>query len=432
MTSLTTSPAADRRRRTGARAVPPWRVVFGAVFVMSWCGNQFSPLLLLYKHEEHYSTLLVNLLLGVYVGGLAPALLLAGALSDRYGRRPVMSVGTLTALAAGAVLALGPLGVAPLFIGRLLSGVTVGIAMAVGNSWLKELSQAPHDLAADAGAGARRASTAFTLGSGLGALVAGALAQWGPRPEVLPFVLQIAVAAPFVWLVRRIPETSPGDLGGPLRRQLRVPAAGHKRFLRVVAVAAPWLFASAALAYGYLPVLLSGSTGSWGLAYATALTGLTLGVAALIQPWAKRIDSPSSARGLVVFLFLTAAGLLVMTGAQYWQSLWLGLAAALVLGCAIGTGLVSGLLEVQRIAGPRDLAGLTGVFYTLAYAGFLTPIVLAAVTSLFGTTTLLLALVVLALLCAASVLLAYRRHLPTGERAATLGMPGQPTGAARR
>ncbi|WP_420031620.1 hypothetical protein ACN2WE_01565 [Streptomyces sp. cg28] len=155
-------------------------------------------------------------------------------------------------------------------------------------------------------------------------------------------------------------------------------------------------------------------------------------MAALIQPWAKRIDSPSSARGLVVFLFLTAAGLLVMTGAQYWQSLWLGLAAALVLGCAIGTGLVSGLLEVQRIAGPRDLAGLTGVFYTLAYAGFLTPIALAAVTSLFGTTTLLLALVVLALLCAASVPLAYRRHLPTGERAATVGVPEQPTDVARR
>ncbi|MFD0441370.1 MFS transporter [Streptomyces chartreusis] len=389
--------------------------MFGAIFAMSWCGNQFSPLLLMYKQHDHYSTLLVNLLLGVYVGGLAPALLLSGALSDRHGRRPMMTVGMLTALAAGAVLALGPLGPVPLFVGRLLSGVTVGIAMAVGNSWLKELSQPPHDTDADTGAGARRASTAFTLGSGLGALAAGSLAQWGPRPEVLPFLLQMAVAVPFLWLVRRVPETSPGGLGGPLRRQLRVPAAGHRRFVRVVAIAAPWLFACAALAYGYLPVLLSDATGRWGLAYATALTGLTLGVAALVQPFAKRIDTPSSARSLVVFLFLAAAGILVMTGAQHWQSPALGVAAALVLGCAIGTGLVSGLLEVQRIAGPRDLAGLTGVFYTLAYAGFLTPMVLAAVTPPFSTTVLLLTLVVLALLCGTSVLLAYRRHLPIRE-----------------
>ncbi|MFI9081938.1 MFS transporter [Streptomyces sioyaensis] len=409
-----------------ATAGRPWRTVFGTVFVMSWCGNQFSPLLLMYERQDHYSTLLVNLLLGVYVLGLVPALLVAGALSDRYGRRPVLTVGTITSLAAGITLALGALGPVPLFVGRLLSGVTVGIAMAVGNSWLKELSQGPHDPEADAGAGARRASLAFTLGSGLGALVAGALAQWGPWPEVVPFVVQVAVALPFAWLVRRVPETSPGGTAGPIRAQLRVPAAGHRRFVRVVVISVPWLFASCGLAYGYLPVLLSSATGSWGLAYATALTALTLGVAALVQPLAKRIDSPSSARGLVVFLFLTAVGLSVLTAAYHWQSPLLGVVTTLVLGCAVGTGLVSGLLEVQRIAGPRDLAGLTGVFYSVAYAGFLTPTALAAITPPFTTTALLIALVVLALSCAIAVLCAYRHHLPTTQEVADGHGEGQP------
>ncbi|WP_206305989.1 MFS transporter [Streptomyces sp. RFCAC02] len=403
---------------TAGRGSAPtaWRAVFGAIFVSTWCGNQFSPLLLMYEQRQHYSTVMVNLFLGVYVIGMAPALLVAGALSDRYGRRPLLLTGVLTSLAASTALALGPLGAGALFAGRLLSGVTVGIAMAVGNSWLKELSQAPYDTAADAGSGARRASLAFTLGSACGALVAGALAQWGPWKEVLPFVLHLAVALPFGWLVARAPETVAGGRAGRLRERLRVPAAGHRRFARVVTPAAPWLFASAALAYGYLPVLLSDATGRWGLAYATALTVVTLGVAALVQPWAKRMDRPSTGRGLLMCLGFTVAGLLVMAAAQRWQSPALGVATAVVLGCGIGFGLVSGLLEVQRIAGPRDLAGLTGVFYALAYAGFLTPTVLAAVTPPLTTTVLLLALAALAAVCGAVVLRSSRRHPPPAAR----------------
>jgi MFS family permease len=399
--------------------------VCGAIFVSTWCGNQFSPLLLMYEQRQHYSTVLVNMFLGVYVLGLAPSLLVAGALSDRLGRRPLMLAGVLTSLAASGTLAFGPLGPAPIFAGRLLSGATVGIAMAVGNSWLKELSQPPYDLGADEGSGARRASLAFALGSGSGALVAGGLAQFGPWNEVLPFLVHLVIAAPLAWLVTRVPETSLGGVEGPLRAQLRVPAAGHRRFTGVVAVAAPWLFASAALAYGYLPVLLSHTTGHWGLAYATALTAVTLGVAALVQPWAKRIDSPTSARGLVVCLGFTATGLLVMVLAQQVQSLLLGLATAVVLGCGIGVGLVSGLLEVQRIAGPRDLAGLTGVFYALAYVGFLTPTLLAAVTPPFTTSALLLALAGLTVLCGAVVLRSSGRHLPDRPAAYPPAGPGR-------
>ncbi|MGB3170813.1 MAG: MFS transporter, partial [Rhodococcus sp. (in: high G+C Gram-positive bacteria)] len=45
-----------------------------------------------------------------------------------------------------------------------------------------------------------------------------------------------------------------------------------------------------------------------------------------------------------------------------------------------GMALVSGLQEVQRIAGPDDLAGLTAVFYSLTYLGFAVPAILSAIT----------------------------------------------------
>lgn len=404
--------AANGVSRASARR--PWLVVFGAIFVCSWCGNQFSPLLLLYKEEQHFSSVTVNSFLGVYVLGLAPALLVAGALSDRHGRRPVMLAGIVTALAASAALSLSGLGIATIYGGRLLAGVTVGIAMSVGTSWVKELSQAPHDLAADGGSGARRSSLAFTLGSAAGALVAGAIAQFaGAVGEWLPFVLHILLTVPFLRWVSRLPETSiTGGEAGSVWAQLRVPAASHRRFRRVVLVAAPWIFAAAAIAYGYLPVLLSDRTGEWGLGYATLLCVVALGAASLVQPLAKKVDTVASARGLVVCLVVMVVGFAVLTLSVSTGSLVVGLVSAAVLGCGMGIGLVSGLLEVQRIASPRDLAGLTGVFYAVAYAGFLAPTLLAAITPPFTTVLLLMAVAVLAVVSVVVVLVSSRRHLP--------------------
>ncbi|XVU28688.1 MFS transporter [Actinoplanes sp. CA-054009] len=268
--------------RTRAR---PWTSVFAVLFFSTWAGNQFSPLLLLYQERQHYSTAAVNGFLGVYVLGLIPAFLVGGGLSDRYGRRPVMFAGVLAALATSLALAFGEAGPWMICLGRFLAGIAVGTATCVGTSWLKELSPEP-------GAGARRATVSFSLGSATGAVVAGLIAQWGPWPEQLPFLIHVVLAAPFAWLVLRTPETvTPGAA------RFRIPSP--PRFTRVVAVAAPWVFAAAALGYGYLPVLLSATTGGLGIAYATLLTAVALGASALVQPWAKRLDTPFGARGLL-------------------------------------------------------------------------------------------------------------------------------------
>ena len=403
---------------TGSVAVPraralPWVAVWGAVFVCSWGGNQFSPLLLMYEERQHYSSVLVTVFLGVYVLGLAPALLIAGSLSDRHGRRPLMLAGIGTAVVGSGLLALGPLGPAFLMAGRLFSGITVGIAMAVGNSWVKELSQGRFDPRADAGAGARRASLAFTLGSASGALVAGLIAQWGPIPEVLPFLVHVCIALPFAVVVWRTPETTTnGGLPGPWWRQLAVPSAGHRRFTRVVLVAAPWIFGSAAIGYGYLPTQLAGATGSWGLVFATAATVVALGVSSAVQPLAKRVHSETAARGLATAVAVMTAGIGVVAVAVALQSVWVGLAANVVIGVGMGIALVSSLLAVQRIAGPRDLAGLTGVFYAVAYAGFLAPAVIAAVAGAVAVPVILAVVAALGIVSWVAVLVSSRRHIP--------------------
>jgi MFS family permease len=409
-----TAGAATLTRARSSSHPRAWAGACGAVFVCSWGGNQFSPLLLLYEERSHYSALMVNGFLGVYVLGLAPALRIAGSLSDTRGRRPVMLAGVAAAVAGSAMLALGPYGAVFLAAGRLLSGVTVGIALAAGSSWIKELSQPPFDSAADAAAGARRSALAFSAGAALGALVAGLIAQWGPAPEVLPFVIHIAVTVPFAFVILRTPETNAGGAvsPGPWWRQLRVPSAGHRRFVRVVAVAAPWVFGSAALGYGYLPTLLRGATGSWGLVFATATSVVALGASSAITPIAKRVHSAKSARGLAVGLFLLVVGIAACVLAIIAQSVWAGLAANVVIGAGLGITMVSGMLEVQAIAAPGDLAGLTGTFYALAYTGFLAPAIISAIAGAVPVETILWVVVALAVTCWALVVTASTRHLP--------------------
>ncbi|MEU3570249.1 MFS transporter [Kitasatospora sp. NPDC036755] len=392
----------------------PWLLAALAMLCCGWGGNQFTPLLLMYRHLGGYSEVTVDAFLGAYVLGLVPGLLVGGAASDRYGRRPLMIGAVAVSLAASGVLCGGVTGELPIYAGRFLTGIAVGIAMAVGTSWVKELSQAPHDPAADQGAGARRASLALTLGFGLGAGVAGVLAQWGPWPMVTPYLAHLLVTLPALFLLPRAVETRARATGAvrSLWADLKVPAAGHRRFVRVVLPMAPWVFGSAGVAYAVTPQLVGDRLGDWSLAYATLLTVLTLGTGALVQPFAKRLDSLSSARGVIVSMVLMACGMAVCAGDAAVRSPLLGLCGAVFLGAAYGIGVVSGLLEIQRIVTPDDLAGITGVYYALCYSGFLLPAVLAALSSLASYTVMLTAVTALALASLAVIVLSSRRTAP--------------------
>ncbi|MDM2592422.1 MFS transporter, partial [Mycobacteroides abscessus] len=122
------------------------------MFGIAWGGNEFTPLLVMYR-QAGQSAASVDTLLFAYVLGIIPALFLGGPLSDRYGRRAVMLPAPFISMLGSLVLALGAQHFALLFTGRVLSGVALGLAMAAGSSWVKELSAPPFDRP---GAGARR------------------------------------------------------------------------------------------------------------------------------------------------------------------------------------------------------------------------------------------------------------------------------------
>ena len=84
---------------------------------------------------------------------------------------------------------------------------------------------------------------------------------------------------------------------------------------------------------------------------------------------------------------------------------------AMLLGSAYGIAIVSGLLEIQRIAPPDELAGISGVYYSLAYLGFLLPAVLAALAHWFSYPVMLTFLGVLAIICTAVCASGWAKHL---------------------
>lgn len=133
-----TSAGAEAPAPCGRTRVPPWAVACLAIFACGWGGNQFTPLLVMYRQANGYSATVVDALLGAYVLGLAPALLAGGALSDRFGRRRIV-------LLAVAASGLGSVSLASdslpyLFTGRLLSGTALGLGMTVGTTWVTELT----------------------------------------------------------------------------------------------------------------------------------------------------------------------------------------------------------------------------------------------------------------------------------------------------
>ena len=389
----------------GAPRVKPWLLVAAAAAMLAWGGNHFTPLLLMYRQVDGYSSVEVDLFLAFYILGLVPGFLVGGPLADRYGRKRVMTVGIATGVVGSIILAAGASSPVWLCVGRLIIGVSVAVAMVAGTSWIEELSQEPYDSGAGT-AGARRGSLALTAGFGIGAGVSGVLAQWAPDPTVLPYVIQIglllAAAVPLAWA----PETRPaltdaegGSLGATLRalaQDLRIPAEKRGRFLGVVAPSAPWVFGALAIAYVITPALIGSKVGGDRVAFATLLTVVALAAGALVQPLVRRIAVVTGGRQLVLGLSLTflAAALCAVEAAVL--SPELAIVIAIVAGLGYGISIVSGLIEVQRMAGPDDLAGLTGIYCSLTYVGFLMPVVLAALATSYVTLMIVVALLCLA------------------------------------
>ncbi|MGH9059069.1 MAG: MFS transporter, partial [Acidimicrobiales bacterium] len=156
-----------------------------------------------------------------------------GQISDQIGRRRTLLPGLVLSAASAVVFLLDDrwsLGLAPLFAGRVLSGLSVGLFTGTATAALV-------DLAPESGrARASLLAAAVNMGGlGLGPVVAGVLARYVSRPLSTPFIVDlvlVALSAIGVWAVPETVDTAAG--GRPRLQRLRVPDEVRPTFVRAV------------------------------------------------------------------------------------------------------------------------------------------------------------------------------------------------------
>ncbi|MFF0494082.1 MFS transporter [Nocardia sp. NPDC004068] len=257
-----------------------WPVV--AVFVLS---NAATPLYPLWRERLGFSSGTLTVIFAGYIVGLIAALLSAGVLSDRIGRRPVLLPGIALALVACVLFATAN-SVVALGIARVLTGIAVGAAVSAGMAAVADVAGERRS-----GLAALAASTAMVCGAGTGPLLAGVLAQLVPGPTVVVFVVEagllVSAAAVVYWLP--LPAVTAKGIGWV--RIPGVPRANRRALALGVAVFAPGITATSfVLSLG--PSLLVGLLGTsnriiaGGMAF--AMFAAATGAQFLARPWPTR------------------------------------------------------------------------------------------------------------------------------------------------
>lgn len=368
------------------KGVPAWVGIALAVFTVAWGGNQYTPMLVFYRIQGVFTPLFIDLMLAAYAFGVAVGLLVAGPLSDRYGRKPVMMPVPILAAIASLCIAVGEENEWWMTVGRALSGIAVGVAMTAGGAWIKELSSFKFDPKAVPTSGAKRASMSLTAGFALGPACSGLLAQFVPLPGQLAYIVHIVLSIAVLPLMARLPETRHSthlhEKGG-FRKDMSIPSLRKPRFMLVIGPMAPWVFGAGFTSYAILPAQIRHL-----MTYPIALTALialtTLGSGFLIQQVGPQIAGDSKVRGPIVAMSVAVVGMGLATIDVAHPRVWFTFVCAVFLGLTYGLCSYVGLAETQEIASPEDMAGLTGIFYCLSYVGMLFPAALTMLSDWFS------------------------------------------------
>jgi hypothetical protein len=214
--SASAAPAAQRRRhRSGFGAA-----AFAFLVVMA-VATLPSPLYGLYRVRDHLSALTITVVFAIFAGSTIAILQRDSSIAARIGRRGTMLASVATMMVAVGVLAAWK-DLPGLLIGRVITGVSVGLAAGTAITYLIELR-----LRADPKASpvrARTIGTSVTVGAlGVGPLIAGCLAQWVAQPLTVPYLVFIALGAIALIGLWAAPETGAPAKPAGSRSKVRLP-----------------------------------------------------------------------------------------------------------------------------------------------------------------------------------------------------------------
>jgi MFS family permease len=377
-----------------------------------------SPLYALYQVRDGFSEFMLTVIYAAYAVGVVGALALAGHLSDWHGRRRLLIPAAILTIASAAVFLVWRT-VPGLLFARVLSGVSIGLTQSTATAYLAEL----HARHRRQSSGMRAQVTATTVnmgGLGLGALVAGVLAEWFGDPLTVPYVVFMIAALFALVAVALSPETREPVRPRPRYRPQRptVPAEARGEYY-AAALSAFIVFAAMGLFAGlaglFLVVALHHP--SHALAGVTLFAVFSAGVIAQLatMTWPLRRTLAAGMALMVIGLAGTVTAVWLPT-----PSLTLFILGGALTGAGGGAIFKGAVATVVRISPAETRAGALAGTYLAAFVGLSLPIVGAGVALAEGVTprvTLLAFGIAVAVgIVASGVKLLGRTHEPIPRR----------------
>ncbi len=201
----------------------------------------YTPSLPSLAQALHATQQQANLTLSLFLIGFAPAQLVIGTLSDRYGRRPVLMIGLLAYIAASFACALAPT-IGILLLGRFVQGIAACTGPVLSRAIVRDIYGAERSATALAYVGA-----ALAISPAVAPIIGGYLQLWyGWRSAfLLQTALGIVLCLASHWL---LPETRLADPPGRRRRFAVTTRSVHWRVLSepgylANTLAVAWVFA---------------------------------------------------------------------------------------------------------------------------------------------------------------------------------------------
>jgi MFS family permease len=365
MPAKTLAPAQWRDARLRRRAVF-WGVAYA--YLVTMLGTTLpTPLYGLYQQRLGFSAGVLTVVFATYAAGVLIALLLFGALSDRIGRRPVLTAGLGLAVVSTAVfLSAGDL--ALLLVGRLLSGLAAGLVTSAATATLTELE--PQQ---DTRRASRVSTAASMLGLGLGPVLAGVLAQYGPLPVRLPYAAYLGLLIPASGAVWMMPETVTAPSSAPRWQPQHLGVPRQVRSAFIVAAAAGFAgFAILGLFTSLAPTFLRRELGIGNLAVAGVLVFAVLGASSVSQLLLHRLRDRQA---IGVGLLALPLGLLLIVLALKQRSLALFVSGAVVAGLGQGLVFMGGLATINRLAPADQRAETISSYFVVSSVAIAVPVI---------------------------------------------------------
>ena len=370
-TLATTPPGASGRAMPRlSRRAGFWAIAL-SFFVLAAFSTAPSSLYGLYATREDLSAIALTFAYAVYTVGVVGSLLLAGHVSDWYGRRVVLLPAIAIAI-VGALVLLTSRSLAGLMVGRVLTGVALGAAVATATAFLTDLDTGP------GGVTPRRTGIVATIanigGLACGPLIAGLLARYAPRGLTLPYDVFLAALVLSLLAVAFSPEGRRPVRPRPRYRpqRLALPAAAREQF--TAATTGVFLcFAVFGLFAGLAGMFLAGPLDHPSPALCGLAIFLTFGAGVVVQTttthWAPRRLIAAGIAPMIVGL-----GVLVASAWISPPSLALFLIGGAVAGAGGGAIFRGGLSIVIGTSGPEERAGALATFFVAGYAGVSLPV----------------------------------------------------------